>query len=237
MKPVAHTSNLNTAVGAPWEIVRMKLPGTNRLIDVYTKTGAISTYTSVLALIPDWGVGFVAMASGPGSWTIPAELVGQILLPAVEEAAREDAEKVYSGTYASTDPQINSQLTLTTDPSKPGLGVTNYVSNGTDILQGYIELLAGGGISKSELSMRLYPTNLDTQEANGDKKSAWRAVLEYTGGPITPPQVFDFSCATWVSVDTTMYGSVAFDDFVITVGAAGAISVEPRFFRIILERT
>ena len=235
MKPVTHTSNPLQAVGAPWEIMSIRLPTTNRLVDVYAKSGSLSPYTSLVALMPDWGIGFVVMVAGQATWDVLVELIAEIFLQAVEDAAREEADQIYSGTYVSTDPNLNSSLTITTDPLRPGLGISNFISNGTDLLQSYVDLL-GANIPITDLSLRLYPTNLITQETNGDKKVAWRALIEYTGGPAPPPRVFDIGCSSWGGADGLMYGSIAFDDFVFTIGEGSAKSIEPRFFRVVLNK-
>jgi len=235
MKPVAHSANPDFAVGSPWEIARIKLPQANRVVELYTKTGALPQYNSLFVLIPDWGIGLTVLAGGPGSWEVLTELIGRIYLPAVEDAARAEADRLYSGTYVSSDPNLNSSITLTTDPSLPGLGISNFISNGTAVLQSYTAL-NGVNISVSDLSYRLYPTNLITQGTNGDKKVAWRSSIEYAGGPDPPAQVFDFRCFNWGSVDGIIYGGRSTDDFVMTVGGGGAKSIEPRFLRVVLDK-
>ena len=62
MKPHTHTSQFSLSVGAPWEIRRVVLPSENRIIDVYTKTGDIFAYSSIIALIPEYNVGFSILA-------------------------------------------------------------------------------------------------------------------------------------------------------------------------------
>lgn len=93
-----------------------------------------------MILIPDYEIGMVALLAGewPGNanWHM-ADVAGPILIPRLEEAAREQAERMYAGTYTwvnttSTDRRINSTVTFTTDPDRPGLGVENWISNSTD---------------------------------------------------------------------------------------------------------
>ena len=62
MKSHTHTSQLRLSVGVPWEIRRVVLPSENRIIDVYTKTGDIFAYSSIIALIPEYNVGFSILA-------------------------------------------------------------------------------------------------------------------------------------------------------------------------------
>ena len=144
----------------------------------------------------------------------------------MEATAREEADAAFSGNYASSDPNLNSSLTITTDPTLPGLGVTSWISNNTDILA---SPLAGP-------SIRLYPTGLKTVLANGDTEIGYRAVFENpSAGSIGG--VFSSGCQTWAVVDQEYWGAVGMDEFLITVGCDGvAKSVEPRVARVVLER-
>ena len=67
MKPVSHTADIAISVGAPWEIHRVVVPSTKRVVDLYTKSGGIGAYTSKLILIPDFDVGFSILAASHGS--------------------------------------------------------------------------------------------------------------------------------------------------------------------------
>ena len=125
MKLTAHTSSLAGSVGRPWEIYRLVLPQPdNRVTDIYTKSGSLGLYTSILALLPEYGVGFVTLAAGQGSRATLDGLVADIVLPEFETIARKEADSVYAGTYTASN-GLNSSITLTTNPSKPGLGVSS----------------------------------------------------------------------------------------------------------------
>jgi hypothetical protein len=63
-----------------------------------------------------------------------ADIVTDAFLPVVEAAAREEADVAFAGTYTSSDTALNSTVTLSTDATKPGLGVVSYISNNTDML-------------------------------------------------------------------------------------------------------
>ena len=88
-------------------------------------------YTFILALLPDCGVSFVTLAAGQGSHAALDGLIADIVLPEFETTARKEANSVYAGTYTASN-GLNSSITLTTDPSKPGFGVSSWISNGTD---------------------------------------------------------------------------------------------------------
>ena len=67
LKPVSHTSSLVLTVGRLWEIARQTLsPPYEHVTDIYTKTGSENMYNSLIALMPDYNVGFVTLAAGPG---------------------------------------------------------------------------------------------------------------------------------------------------------------------------
>lgn len=138
IRPVSPTSDIIAGIGAPWGLRRIQLGNattTNRIVDAYGKAGSINAYQSLVVLLPDYEVGIVALLAGawPGNanWHM-ADVIGEILIPKLEQAVRERAKDVYAGTYTSTDEALNSTVTFTTDPQRPGLGVERWVSNGTD---------------------------------------------------------------------------------------------------------
>jgi CubicO group peptidase (beta-lactamase class C family) len=146
LKPISFTSALQNAVGAPWEIFRIQLTEPPKIIDAYTKDGGLGAYTSMIVLIPDLDMGYVILAASPATdpplgSPVLAELCAEFLVPAAEASAREEADERYAGTYASTDlMKLNSSIVITTDPTRPGLGVESWYSNDTDLfaIYGYV---------------------------------------------------------------------------------------------------
>jgi hypothetical protein len=235
LKPISHTANLQYSVGAPWEIWRLVLSTPSKVIDLYTKSGGIGLYTSQLTLAPDYGVGYVILeadgvTNGPGLGVANNALIlwiNELLFPALESAAREEAEVNYAGHYVSTDPSLNSSITIGTDADQPGLGIREIVSNGTDLLAVVGSQILG--VPAEDVSLRLYPTGLKSGDVG-----AWRAVWEATNAP-TP--TLPFGCGSWGAVDAVQYGGVALDDFVFVTGSGGkAVSVEARILRVGLKR-
>ncbi|KAJ6131351.1 hypothetical protein N7523_001811 [Penicillium sp. IBT 18751x] len=226
MKPLTHTSSLDYAVGAPWEILSF---GDERPIDLYTKSGDIGTYSCVLALDPDHGAGFVVLGAGDNthvSLALASDLVSASLLPALEKAAKNQANTRFAGKYALNTG--NSSIIITTDDG-PGLAVTSWVNNGTDMFPGYMTL---NGISDpSQFSIRLYPTGLESPG-----QLSFRAVIPPDLGTGIGP--FTSSCITWVTVDSLVYGNVGLDEFVFKLDENGnAVSVSPRVLRTVLPKT
>lgn len=90
-----------------------------------------------MILIPDYEIGITALLAGewPGNanWHM-ADIIGPKIIPKLEEVAREQADSLYGGKYTFTNENVtlNSTITFTTDPDRPGLGIENWISNGTD---------------------------------------------------------------------------------------------------------
>jgi hypothetical protein len=230
MKPISHTADLRFSVGAPWEIIRVEMPSTSRVVDFYTKNGGIGVYSSEIVLVPEWDIGFSILQAGAGeAFAVLIEVINEIFLPAVEEAARQEADAAYSGHYISTDSTLNSSITITTEVAHPGLGVTSWVSNGTDMFPVIAELL------NPSPSIRVYSTGLKKTLSNGSSQVSWRAVVDTTVQPNTTSAIP--SCLAWSSVDGDMYGTIAVDDFVFTLGSDGlAKSLDLRVLRSTLQK-
>lgn len=141
MKPVSFTGNLNYAVGRPWEIYRYVHPGTGIVTDIYTKLGDSGNYCGLLAIVPDFDLGFTILGASrsgvqPQAVQLVADLVTESIMPAVMEQARREALQNLAGTYISKDSRLNTSLTLTVPKSstdEPGLLVSEWISNGTDV--------------------------------------------------------------------------------------------------------
>ncbi|KAJ5368601.1 uncharacterized protein N7496_008361 [Penicillium cataractarum] len=226
LKPLAHTSSIDYAVGAPWEILSF---GNERPIDLYTKSGDIGTYSCVLSLDPDHSAGFVLLGAGNNthvSLALASDLVSQSLLPALEQAAKNQAHARFAGKYALGTG--NSSITITTDDG-PALVVTSWVNNGTNMFPSYMAL--SGITDPSMLSIRLYPTGLESPG-----QLSFRAVIP----PPLPSGIgpFSSSCISWVTVDGSVYGNVGIDEFVFNLdGKGNAVSVSPRVLRTVLPKT
>ncbi|OGM50823.1 beta-lactamase [Aspergillus bombycis] len=225
MKPRAHTSSLEVSVGAPWEIYKLTSP---RLIDLYTKSGDLGMYSSMLALSPEHSLGFTILAAGESTTQAVAlitDLTINTLIPALENAAREEAKTQFAGEYSSG----NASIKITTD-DQPGLKVIEWTNESVDMMQ---LLVANLGLQNaSHLSVRLYPSGLTAQGRVG-----FRAVFQDVSegdkgiGPVTR------ACTTWTSVDSIIYGNVGADEFVFRVDGRGrAVSVSPRALRVEIPR-
>ena len=145
MKPVTHTSSLTYSVGVPWEIIRWIDPTDNSITDLYTKLGDSGAFGGASVLIPDYGAGFSFLgAHSNGSLkssvdNLILDKITETVLPALKAQAAAEAQRKFVGTYVSTDPNLNSSVTIGiseegSTPSSRGLIITSWISNGTNVL-------------------------------------------------------------------------------------------------------
>ncbi len=240
MKPLSHTSSPGYSVGAPWEIVRTTVGGNQ--VDLYTKGGDLGSYASILVLIPDYDVGFSVLVSGPqpgSARTQFSDIIVKTFLPALENAARSEAESAYSGRYTSAVPSLNSSITLSTDSGKAGLIVSNWISNGSDLIHALntAPTTPSGPRANRKFSVRLLPNNLKSLRSNnGTQEIGFRATFEDTA-EANQSGTFSGNCGTWGRLENYLFKGVALDDFTITVGPNGkAVEVFPRVLAARLRR-
>ncbi|KAK3328786.1 beta-lactamase/transpeptidase-like protein [Apodospora peruviana] len=239
LKPAALTSEPNAGVGYPWGVRRVSLQQENgkRTIDAFNKAGRIGYYSSLMILLPDYDVGFSVLIAGPN---IPgntnfnlADLLGAQLLPALEQAGREQAESTYAGDYYN--PERNSSLRITTQSDRPGLGVENWFSNGTYMQ--YVSVVLQSGYSPVSPTIRLYPTGLETMLEGGGRRVGYKAVFEDANLPARPNSLFSTDCGTWVSFTGVAYGTHPLDEFVFELDNGGKVrSVENKALRVVLPK-
>lgn len=263
MKPVAHTSDLLTSVGAPWEISRHTLPSDPfKTVDLYAKSGDFGYYTAYLVLVPDYNVGFGVNVAGSLAATGPlANIITESFVPALEEAARLQADATYSGTYTSTDGQYS--FVLATNQRTPGLQLSNFagpkdsdefailailasVSAGHyDVAQQFLPLFQNGsgsaayesGLFGVEIDLRLFPTMLsdDVHQNKGTHRESFRAAVGLSSSGPTGP--FTSPCNTWEVLDAIELGGSSFDEFIFDIDAKGqAVAIEHRFLRQTFKR-
>lgn len=236
MKPLTHTSNLRNAIGAPWEIFRQEIPISNntaanntRVVDIYAKSGDLGGsehyYGTLTALDMDHHFGFNILATGKKAgavrWIL-GSIISEVWVNALEQAAREEADVKFAGTYESTAVGPASNITFTLDDNRPGLGVSEWYNNGVNMIA---SLRAIEGIpTAANVSLRLYPLNRFGDEL------VFRSVIEafpqtYVTGPMAT------NCITWPTVDSLFYGGAGFDEFAFKVEKGVATAVTPAALR------
>jgi hypothetical protein len=205
LKPFSFPSDTVAAVGAPWGLRRLHLSNDNpyRTVTAFTKAGGIGDYSALLSVIPEFDIGITVLVAGPDTagviWGL-ADYMGTVLLPGFDAATRDDAASRYGGTYRaanssgstnssgatnssgpyrftnSSSTPLDSMLTITADSGKPGLGVSPWRSNGTDMIPVALALQSGLSVASdpaatnaSQPSVRLYYTGLDEFIFESDK--------------------------------------------------------------------
>lgn len=239
LKPDTHTSSWGSSVGAPWEILRSDtITADGRLIDVYTKSGDLGLYHAYLALIPDYDIvisiltGGVEVSADQYANTKIFSAVVEALIPAVEQAGREEASSAGGlvGTY--TDTSTGSSITLELDAG-PGLLITNFTVRGFDVLNHATQYSLSSGPSSTDnifIEGRMYPTNLVAKQSgdNQTERTAWRTVFDtMTEEEKTEleGQLFfkNGSCLSWFGLDRAAYNFLSLWEFVFVKGADGRI--------------
>jgi hypothetical protein len=236
LNPVTFASDFLASVGAPWGVRRIQLAKEtqpHRTLSVFTKAGTFRRYTAFITLLRDFNLGFTIMMAGQPALNnfYGADLLGASLIPAYDAVARDEADKLFSGTYvgqsgANGTVGGNSSLTITTDPGKPGLGIGPWISNGTNMIEMALQLAAGSTAKPARAEARLYYTQLESGTAGG-KRQAWKAVFEDTGGPAAGQQLWSTDCGSWVSVTGVTYASLPLDEFIFNFDGSGkVVSIE-----------
>ncbi|KAI1352176.1 putative penicillin-binding protein [Xylaria sp. FL0043] len=245
MKPTSHTSSPSFSVGSPWEIWRTRTQIINgRVVDLYTKSGSVGQYTSQLILMPDYGVALSILVAGPSSGsviTIATEMVLQSLIPVLENATIGEACESLCGTYKSSQPDLNSSITIAADAA--GLYLDRWINRGVDI-KAVAQAYAAQTGSTPINSVRLQATNLEdwtsaNHTAQINRRVAYRAIFDTTTEASKgPPRILDPNSHQWSATDSIMYGEIGVDDFVVHLDANGtAAMIEPRVVRDVLWRS
>ncbi|KAM0559879.1 hypothetical protein ACHAPJ_003827 [Fusarium lateritium] len=230
MKPQSNTAQLDIQVGAPWEIVRSIDPKSGVVTDIYSKSGDGGFVTTWLMLIPDFGVGFTVLTANPVESTrlrIASALADHMLekvLPSLWKQSAKEAQKSFGGSYVSTTKGLNSSLTLAvnmTEGAPPGLVVTNFISNSTDVLK----------VWEGTFSTRLVPT------AAEDGTITMRGL---TTGDLPKTNVTLFSkmmASDWINSPGMLSGGLPENMYVFEVDDKGkATAVTLPGYRVKLER-
>lgn len=248
MKPSTHTASLTYSMGAPWEIIRYIHPSTGKVTDLYTKLGDSGYYGSNIVLIPEYGAGFSIINAGTSSSrgdlsNVVLDYITITILPTLEAQAALEAAQNYIGTYISTDPALNSSVTIAFNKSattpKSGLSITRWISNGTNVLN--TDIFAG-------LKPRLLPS-IPKQTHDGEKgQVAFQASLvdQLYGyfapgaaklgaiGPSTGQYATNYD---WLLTDATHYAGFGTNLFVFEVDADGrAVAVRPAAAKVRLVK-
>ena len=245
LKPETLSSSRGISSGGPWEIfTTKKLTPSGRLMSVYSKAGNLGLFHNNFVLVPDLGIVVSILSGGAeinsASLYIRELMTSRVLrgiIPAIEEAAKEEAVDKFAGTY--TDSKSSSRIVLSAD-KEAGLVMRNLTMRGEDVLDNfsaYSMTGGGGGDDPVSASARLFPTNL-----HSDTHYSWRAIYDTMSEEERAElddQLYypDGSCWTWASaLDGTSYNNRGLDDFVFTLESGSATHIRSRAFGLTLAR-
>jgi hypothetical protein len=243
LKPMAFTSDIYAAVGAPWGVRRIKLAGgdnSRRTLTVFNKAGSLGKYSALLTVIPDFNIGFSIMAAGitPAHICLHmADTIGQFLIPTYDYISKRDAITTFGGEYVpnKSASDLNSSLVITGDFERPGLTIESWVSNGTNMVETAMRLQAGAPARQP--GARLYYTGLQTVREDGSKRQAWKAVFEDGESPTYDERMFLSDCATWIPLTSVAYAAKPLDEFIFEIDPDGnVVSVENLVLRLPMVR-
>ncbi|KAL7629769.1 hypothetical protein AAE478_001292 [Parahypoxylon ruwenzoriense] len=237
LKPFAFSADPRAMVGMPWGARRINLEDTYRYTTAFNKAGNIGDYSALLAVLPDFDIGISILLAGelPGNAAFGlADIIGEPLLPAIEEAARAEAGAIYNGHYVSPDKSINSSMTITTD-KLPGLSISQWFSNGTDFA--WISTVLQNQYYPVTPRIRLYPSGLEGPGADGGKRIVFKAMFEDADAPRGDNKMFSTECGTWVSIESVIYGSAAMDELIFNLDSSGkVVSITSPSLRVTLNK-
>ncbi|RYP25167.1 hypothetical protein DL765_000048 [Monosporascus sp. GIB2] len=140
LKPLTHTGRPAFSLGRPWEIFRLSIPvsplsPTTRVVDLYTKQGAIGQYQSMLALSPDHGVGYAMLVGGPqgaASYGFLQGRLNEVWVEAAEQAGTEEVAGVYGGHFTLEGDNEAAEFVMR--DGEAAWFLRRLVSNGTDVV-------------------------------------------------------------------------------------------------------
>ena len=222
LKPSAFTPDRYISVGAPWEIIPYP-PSARYPTIMYTKAGDLGAYSSIIALLPDFGVGFTVMTAGSRASAASRELSDMLsatFIPALQSATAEQAIS-YTGNFTDTTTNSTISVVLTHSAESPTLTLQTWTYNNTNLLSAIAFLLNIPSPAAIDFTVNLFPTGLVTHNSNGTRFETWRASYSVSGNdPVvgsTGTGPFSTACQTWTEVDAFTYGGVSFDDFLVEV--------------------
>ncbi|ORY18631.1 beta-lactamase/transpeptidase-like protein [Clohesyomyces aquaticus] len=234
LKPLSLTSNRANSVGRPWEIFSLSETPISYVIPVYQVRGNVGLYSSHVGLVADYGVGFAILAADSDAnpdLNAHADIVAEMLIPALEKNAIAQASAMLAGTYKSGNNSTKSVLTIAPAvDSSPGLSITSFTSGNTDIRAAYAKL---NNIKSNKLSFRVYPTGLTEITASGERM-VFRAVFQNISALAdagTP------TCETWRYFDRLQVQGVPLDEFIFDIRDGKAVSIEVKGMGLKLRRS
>ena len=219
--------------------------------DLYTKSGDLGRYSSIIVLAPDHGIGFSVLAVDgaqvAATVSMLADAVAGALLPAAQEAAKTQAGASYAGVYSSTNngtvgPATELEIVLDDESLGPGafgLRVKRWLSEGRDMFASLLltqSAAAAAQLDPSAVAVRLVPIGLESPvDGSRAKMVAFRAVFGLAGTP-DASDTFSLQCASWTTVDALEYAGRPLDGFLFRVEGGKAVGFGVRALGVEMAR-
>lgn len=214
MMPASWSGGVNSFYGMPWEIFHTDriLRGSKRPVTFVTKAGGVPDYFSRISIMPEYGLGLTILTGGRnGLLAEIQEIVTVELIRAAEDLIWRDVEATYSGTFTSTDPSLNSSITLGSSASS-GLVLNTFISNGTDVFTTLLAQYAGvGDDDDGRWRAQFTPTLLYKNETT-QQGEIWRLVVVPERTEEAEESIWSDFCST--DVDPATYAALPINEFV-----------------------
>jgi hypothetical protein len=234
INPVSFSEGLNSFYGMPWEIFRTDkiLANSKRPVRFITKGGGLPGYSTNIMTVPEYDLGITVLVAGkPKLLSIILETVTVETIRAAEEVAIRQLNERYAGTYISTTSGLNSSITLVADHR--GLIINEFISNGTDVLNGALPFL-DESLTEGPWYAPVVPTLLYRNETK-QAGERWRMLL--VAERVSDNQgILDDFCIT--DMEGPGYGGLPINEIIFWKGEHGVFDeVELSGFRARLTRT
>ena len=213
------------------------------------KGGGQPSTGTIFALSPDHGIGYSVISNTDDPvraleerWPL-RQLVGDVFITAAEHAAHENAANNLAGVFVSPE-DSGTNITITVDDDRPGLGISSMYINGTESRVNIAAIPGETEIPAERLSVRMYPTGLETVDGSGAQHVAFRAI------PLTLPpartrasaeggtSLFENQCLNFLNVGFTKGADRVHgvDEFILEIADGRLQSVSYRASGITMQR-
>jgi hypothetical protein len=214
LSPASWGTGVSNFYGMPWEIFQSDkiLENTRRPVTFYTKSGGLPGYYSLIALLPEYSLGVTFLVGGDH------KILGSLrdlLLPALAKAAESAIWKYvadqYTGKMVATEQSLNSSLTLASSP-RDGLTITNFISNGTDVLNFVIPQFLAPNLGQRGIAWhaQLIPTMLFKKNESSKQGEIWRMLVVESRAEDS--SAFDEWCVS--DIDSVTYKGIPINEVV-----------------------
>ncbi|KAK4443048.1 beta-lactamase/transpeptidase-like protein [Podospora aff. communis PSN243] len=262
LKPHAFSGSPTSSVGAPWEIYRpppeLIFPNYNatdntggHTVTIISKDGAAYRYHARIALLDEYGAGISILTAGDqGALPIVLDAIYSMVIPALDDVAREEAAGQYVGTFATLAESSAGGAAANATFVLDGLSLklVGLGRDGNDMLAALSAIwqVTAGGFLPPELGTitrgyRLYPSDVQRDAVLEDGRHVieedWRLEwgAELTGMETGLPGkgISNGDCRSWAVTDWIYYGQESLDRvvFVKNASTGGVIGLHVPFLR------